>query len=66
VNEITLVNEGIYTVTFVDSYAILMTTVSAMNRDQAIFRGVELMSSYYGLDVSKWRVEDIFTIEEPS
>lgn len=54
-----MAQEKYYTLTYVGDYASLNTTVSALDQDQAILRGCEMIESFYGLDISNWRVEDI-------
>lgn len=50
---------NIYTVLLTDTYVTLTTTVIAGDEDEADIVARELMTSYYGLDVSRFRLTEI-------
>lgn len=56
-----------YTVLLTDTYVTLTTTVIAGNKADANIVARELMTDYYGLDVSRFRLTEIIPINiDPS
>lgn len=51
--------EKYYNVTFVEDYAILQTTVAATNEDEAYDNAIEQVLSYYEIDLSSWRLDNV-------
>lgn len=52
-----------YTVLLTHTYVTLTTTVIAGSEDEADIVARELMTDYYGLDVSRFRLNEIIPID---
>ena len=49
--------EKLWNITFVGDYAVITTTVEALNEDDAIVLAENLLTDYYDWDLSKWGAE---------
>jgi hypothetical protein len=47
----------LWNVMFLDTYAIITTTVAALNADDAIVLANNLITDHYDIDVSRWSVD---------
>jgi hypothetical protein len=46
-----------WTVTFVEAYAILTTTVEATDEDDAVVLASNFIDDYYGIDLDGWKAD---------
>ncbi len=49
-----------YNVQFVDDYAVITaTSIEALDEEDAMIKATNMMSNYYGIDVSGWMIDSV-------
>lgn len=49
-----------YNVQFVDDYAVItVTSIEALDEEDAMIKATNMMSNYYGIDVSGWMIDSV-------
>jgi hypothetical protein len=48
-----------YTITYHHDYAVVTVVAEGKDEDEAIFDGVNMIKSYYGWDISRFKIGEI-------